>query len=168
MKLYYVVFETKLGRILVTRTDKGLNNLLFHQPTWGKFFEELEERKDFELVKSESKFSSLKKQLKDYFSGKKVKFNQKLDLSSGSTFEQKVWKKMLQIPYGKTVSYKKLAQMVGGSKKARAVGNACAGNPLPIIVPCHRIIKSDGGLGGYGGGIERKRRLLDLESSKRK
>jgi methylated-DNA-[protein]-cysteine S-methyltransferase len=168
MKLYYAVLETRLGRILVTRTDKGLNNLLFHQPTWGKFFEELEERKDLEFVRSESKFSNLKKQLKDYLSGKKVRFTEKVDLSSGSPFEQKVWKKMLQIPYGKTVSYKKLAQMAGSSKKARAVGNACARNPLPIIVPCHRVIKSDGGLGGYGGGIERKRRLLDLESSKRK
>jgi methylated-DNA-[protein]-cysteine S-methyltransferase len=167
MKLYYAVLETRLGRILVTRTDRGLNNLLFHQPTWGKFFEELEERKDLELARSESKFSSLKKQLKDYFSGKKVRFTEKLDLSPGSPFEQKVWKKMLQIPYGKTISYKKLAQMVGNSRKARAVGNACARNPLPIIVPCHRVIKSDGGLGGYGGGIERKRRLLDLESSKK-
>ncbi len=164
MKLYYAVLETRLGRVLVTRTDRGLNNLLFHQPTWGRFFEELEERKDLQLVKSESKFSNLKKQLKDYFSGRKIRFSEKLDLSSGSPFEQKVWRKMLQISYGKTVSYKKLAQMVGNSRKARAVGNACAKNPLPIIVPCHRVIKSDGGLGGYGGGIERKRRLLNLES----
>jgi O-6-methylguanine DNA methyltransferase len=166
MKLYYAVLESELGRILVTRTDKGLNNLFFHQPTWGKFFEELEERRDIELVKSQSKFSNLKKQLKDYFSGKKVRFQEKLDLSSGTPFEQKVWKKMLQIPYGKTISYKKLAQMIGNSKKARAVGNACAKNPVSIVVPCHRITKSDGGLGGYGGGIERKKRLLSIESDK--
>lgn len=166
MKLYYTVLDSKLGRILVARTDKGLNNLIFHQPIWGKVFEELNKRKDIELIKSGSKFSNLKKQLKEYFSGKKVRFREKLDLSSGTPFEQKVWKKMLQIPFGKTVSYKKLAQMVGNSRKARAVGNACARNPLPIIVPCHRIIKSDGGLGGYGGGIERKKRLLGIESGK--
>ncbi|MDH4222272.1 MAG: methylated-DNA--[protein]-cysteine S-methyltransferase [candidate division Zixibacteria bacterium] len=168
MKLYYAVLETKLGRMLATRTEKGLNNLLFHQPTWGKFFEELEERKDLELIKAEGKFATLRKQLKEYFTGKKVKFTDKLDLSSGSPFEQKVWRKMMQIPYGKTVSYKKLAQMAGEPEKARAVGNACAKNPLTIIVPCHRVIKSDGGLGGYAGGLERKKRLLNLESGKEK
>lgn len=163
MKIHYAVLESKLGKILVTRTERGLNYLFFHQPTWGKFFEEMGKRKDFELVKSENRFSNLKKQLNQYFSGKKIKFEEKLDLSSGTPFEQKVWKKMLQIPYGKTITYKKLASLVGSSKKARAVGNACAKNPVSIIVPCHRIIKSDGGLGGYGGGIERKRRLLEIE-----
>jgi len=165
MKLYYAVLESKIGRILVTRTDKGLNNLLFHQPTWGKFFEELKKKKDVELVKSEAKFSSLRKQLNQYLSGKKAGFTEKLDLSSGTLFQQKVWKKMLEVPFGKTISYKKLAAMVGSPKKARAVGNACATNPVSIIVPCHRIIKSDGGLCGYGGGIELKKRLLKLEKS---
>lgn len=165
MKLYYTVLDTKIGRILVTRADKGLNNLLFHQPTWGRFFEELKKKKDVELVKSEAKFSSLRKQLNQYLSGKKVRFSEKLDLSSGTFFQQRVWKKMLEVPFGKTISYKKLASMVGSPKKARAVGNACATNPVSIIVPCHRIIKSDGGLGGYGGGIELKKRLLKIEKS---
>jgi methylated-DNA-[protein]-cysteine S-methyltransferase len=163
MKLYYTVLDSKIGRILVTRTDKGLNNLLFHQPTWGKFFEELKKKKNIELVRDENKFSKLKKELNQYLSGKKVGFTEKLDLSSGTLFQQKVWKKMLEVPFGKTISYKKLAAMVGSPKKARAVGNACATNPVSIIVPCHRIIKSDGGLGGYGGGIELKKRLLKLE-----
>jgi methylated-DNA-[protein]-cysteine S-methyltransferase len=163
MKLYYAVLDSKIGRILVTRTDKGLNNLLFHQPTWGKFFEELKKKKNIELVRDENKFSKLKKELNQYLSGKKVGFTEKLDLSSGTLFQQKVWKKMLEVPFGKTISYKKLAAMVGSPKKARAVGNACATNPVSIIVPCHRIIKSDGGLGGYGGGIELKKRLLKLE-----
>jgi len=165
MKLYYAVLDSKIGRILVTRTDKGLNNLLFHQPTWGKFFEELKKKKNIELVRDENKFSKLKKELNQYLSGKKVGFTEKLDLSSGTLFQQKVWKKMLEVPFGKTISYKKLAAMVGSPKKARAVGNACATNPVSIIVPCHRIIKSDGGLGGYGGGIELKKRLLKLEKS---
>jgi methylated-DNA-[protein]-cysteine S-methyltransferase len=163
MKLFYTVLDTKIGRILVTRTDKGLSNLLFHQPTWGRFFEELK-KKDVVLVKSEAKFSGLKKQLNQYLSGKKIRFSEKLDLSSGTPFQQKVWKKMLKVPFGKTVSYKKLASMIGSPKKARAVGNACATNPVSLIVPCHRIIKSDGGLGGYGGGIELKKRLLKLET----
>lgn len=165
MKLYYTVLDTKIGRILVTRTDKGLTNLLFHQPIWGRFFEELKKKKDVELVKSEAKFAGLKKQLNQYLSGKKVRFSEKLDLSSGTPFQQRVWKKMLKVPFGKTISYKKLASLVGNPEKARAVGNACATNPVSIIVPCHRIIKSDGGLGGYGGGIELKKRLLKLEKS---
>jgi len=165
MKLYYTVLDTRIGRILVTRSDKGLNNLLFHQPTWGRFFEELKKKKDVELVKSEAKFSSLKKQLNSYLSGKKVRFTEKIDLNSGTPFQQRVWKKMIEVPFGKTISYKKLAAMVGSPEKARAVGNACATNPVSIIVPCHRIIKSDGGLSGYGGGIELKKRLLKLEKS---
>jgi len=113
MKLYYAVLDSKIGRILVTRTDKGLNNLLFHQPTWGKFFEELKKKKNIELVRDENKFSKLKKELNQYLSGKKVGFTEKLDLSSGTLFQQKVWKKMLEVPFGKTISYKKLAAMVG-------------------------------------------------------
>ena len=165
MKLYYAVLDTKIGKILVTKTDKGLNNLLFHQPTWGRFFEELKKNKRLELVEAKSRFSRLRKQLNDYFSGKKVKFSEKLDLSGGTLFEQKVWKKMLKIPYGKIISYGKLAAMSGDAGKARAVGNACGKNPVSIIVPCHRVIKSDGGLGGYGGGIELKKRLLKIEKS---
>ena len=165
MKLYYAVLNTKIGKILVTRTDKGLNNLLFHQPTWGRFFEELKKNKRLDLVEAKSKFSKLGKQLNDYFSGKKIKFNEKLDLSGGTPFEQKVWKKMLKVPYGKTISYGKLAALAGNSRKARVVGNACGKNPVSIVVPCHRIIKSDGGLGGYGGGIELKKRLLKIEKS---
>ena len=165
MKLYYAVLDTKIGKILVTRTDRGLNNLLFHQPTWGRFFEELKKNKRLELVEAKSKFSKLGKQLNGYFSGKKVKFNEKLDLSGGTPFEQKVWKKLLKVPYGKTISYGKLAAMAGNSRKARAVGNACGKNPVSIVVPCHRIIKSDGGLGGYGGGVELKKRLLKIEKS---
>ena len=165
MELYYAVLNTRIGKILVTRTDRGLNNLLFHQPTWGRFFEELKKDKRLELVEAKSKFSKLEKQLNAYFSGKKVKFSEKLDLSGGTPFEQKVWKKMLKVPYGKTISYRKLAAMAGDSRKARAAGNACGKNPVSIVVPCHRIIKSDGGLGGYGGGIELKKRLLKIEKS---
>jgi len=163
MKLYYAVMDTKIGKLLVTRTDRGLNNLLFHQPTWGRFFEELKKDKKLRLVEAKSKFSKLEKQLNEYLSGKKVRFSEKLDLSAGTPFEQRVWKKLLTVPFGQTVSYKKLAAMSGSSKKARAVGNACGKNPVSIIVPCHRVIKSDGGLGGYGGGAELKKKLLKIE-----
>ncbi|MFH1861856.1 MAG: methylated-DNA--[protein]-cysteine S-methyltransferase [bacterium] len=88
-----------------------------------------------------------------------------LDLS-GSPFQQKVWSALHVIPHGKTYSYGEIAAQVGSPKAARAVGSACGANPIPLLVPCHRVITSDGRLGGYGGGLHIKRKLLDLESSK--
>ena len=107
--------------------------------------------------------AKLARQIKAYLSGKPVHFNYRLDLSSGTAFQQKVWRAMQAIPRGETRSYAWLAKKVGKPKAARAVGAACGANPVPIVVPCHRVIASDGSLGGFGGGLAMKRRLLALE-----
>ena len=88
---------------------------------------------------------------------------------TGTPFQLKVWKELRKIPYGETQTYKQIAEILGNSRAARAVANACGKNPLPIIIPCHRVIRSDGGLGGYSGkgGVKEKQRLLDREKNKK-
>lgn len=102
-------------------------------------------------------------QLKEYFEGKRKVFSLKLN-QQGTEFQKKVWKQLVQIPYGKTTSYLELSKQVGNVKAIRAVANANSKNPLWIIVPCHRIIGSDGSLTGYAGGLHRKQWLLRHES----
>jgi methylated-DNA-[protein]-cysteine S-methyltransferase len=99
-----------------------------------------------------------------YFEGKKVEFNDRIDLDGATEYQKKIWDTTRRIPYGATVNYGQLAQMAGNYKSARAAGNALARNPVPIIVPCHRVIGSNNKLGGFGGGLDMKRYLLELES----
>jgi methylated-DNA-[protein]-cysteine S-methyltransferase len=162
MKIYYTIIKSPLGQIFVIGSERGLNLLTFSKEEWRKYSEKLKIKNE-KLIKNDGFFSKLKRELKDYFSGKKVEFKDKLDFSSGTEFQRRVWKEMREIPYGETRSYMWLAKKVGNSKKARAVGNACGANRFPIIVPCHRVIKEDGGLGGFSGGIETKKKLLKLE-----
>jgi methylated-DNA-[protein]-cysteine S-methyltransferase len=101
-------------------------------------------------------------QLKEYFSGKRTEFDLPLELA-GTDFQRDVWLSLGEIPYGKTISYAELANMVGRPAAFRAVGQANGANPIPIVLPCHRVIASGGKIGGYGGGLDMKRRLLSLE-----
>lgn len=107
--------------------------------------------------------ASFKKQLSDYFSGRLRDFKQKTVFLHGTDFEHSVWLCIKDIPYGETRTYKWVAERIGKPNAFRAVGQALGKNPMPIVLPCHRVIESDGSLGGYSGGIDIKRRLLDLE-----
>lgn len=102
------------------------------------------------------------KQLKEYFNGQRKKFELALD-PQGTSFQKSVWKSLLKIPYGNTISYQELAQKINNPKACRAVGNANGKNPLCIVIPCHRVIAADKSLGGYSGGIKMKKTLLNLE-----
>ena len=102
------------------------------------------------------------KQLDEYFAGKRQTFDLPLS-TKGTPFQQTVWKQLQKIPYGRAISYSRLAQEINNPKACRAVGSANGKNPIPIIIPCHRVIASDGGLGGYTGGLDIKKQLLDLE-----
>jgi methylated-DNA-[protein]-cysteine S-methyltransferase len=108
-------------------------------------------------------FAETVEQLDQYFAGERTTFDLPLDLA-GPAFHKRVWEALLTIPYGQTASYGAIAKHVGDSGAARAVGFANGRNPIAIIVPCHRVIGADGSLTGYGGGLDRKRHLLDLES----
>lgn len=102
------------------------------------------------------------RQIREYFAGKRKSFDLPFYLN-GTVFQKKVWNVLRTIPYGKTVSYQELAEMCGNGNACRAVGMAVHSNPFPVIIPCHRVIRKDGSLGGYAYGVERKRILLELE-----
>ncbi len=121
----------------------------------NRFFSEFEEIEKLPL--------KLKKELDQYFSGKSKEFNYPLHFFSGTEFEQKVWKALQTIPYGETRSYAWLAKKIGNPQAVRAVGGANGKNQIPIVIPCHRVINSNGKLGGYSGGLSFKKKLLELE-----
>ncbi len=101
-------------------------------------------------------------QLEEYFAGRRQQFDLPLELD-GTDFQRRVWLTLAEIPYGETVSYAELAMMVGRPNAYRAVGQANGANPIPIVLPCHRVLASGGGIGGYGGGLPMKRQLLEME-----
>lgn len=111
-------------------------------------------------------FADVIDQLAEYFAGRRTGFDVPLNLE-GTDFQRRVWTELCAIPYGETISYAELARRVGNPKAYRAVGLANGRNPVAVIVPCHRVIASDGSLGGYGGGLQRKVQLLELEQARR-
>ena len=161
-KIYYTALDTELGKIYLAGSDKGLRQLALTSREWHRFVEKIGKENRAQLVLDEGKLKNIQKKLKDYLAGKKVEFKEKLDWEGFTPFQKKVWAQMLKIPYGQTKSYKWLAEKIN-IKSPRAVGQACGSNPLPIVVPCHRVIASDGSLGGFGGGLGLKAKLLALE-----
>jgi O-6-methylguanine DNA methyltransferase len=162
MKLYYDSIDLPIGPAFAAATREGLCLLDLNPPSFGEFMEDVEARFGAKPVEDGRPFLTLWRDLKSYFAGEPVSFTQKLYLR-GTDFQKTVWRELLKIPYGNVRSYKWLAAMAGNPKAARAVGNALNGNKIPVIIPCHRIIESSGGLGGFGSGIELKKRLLQLE-----
>jgi methylated-DNA-[protein]-cysteine S-methyltransferase len=143
-------YHSPVGWLEITATDDAITTLhLVAQP-------------DNPLRSSHKTIAQCCKELDEYFAGKRRNFEVKVKLQ-GTDFQQKVWEKLQQIPYGKTISYATLAQDAGHPKAYRAAGSANGKNPVAIIVPCHRVIASDGTLGGYAYGLNVKKALLDLE-----
>jgi methylated-DNA-[protein]-cysteine S-methyltransferase len=148
----YTTWHSPLGRLLLAGDEYALRAL--HLPN--------RHGRRPEWVSAEAPFARAVEQLEEYFAGQREAFDLPL-AASGSPFEKAVWDAVSEIPYGETRSYGEVARAIGRPDRARAVGSANARNPLAIIVPCHRVIGSDGSLTGYGGGLERKRALLELE-----
>jgi len=114
---------------------------------------------------SSPRLEAARRQLLDYLAGKRDTFDVPLDLSQGTLFQRQVWRVLQRVPYGKLRSYQWIAARVGGPQYARAVGNAVGANPIPIVIPCHRIVAQDATLGGFSGGLSMKRKLLSLEGT---
>jgi methylated-DNA-[protein]-cysteine S-methyltransferase len=154
--MLYCTLESPLGDLLLAGDEDKLRMLYMqggHNPM----------RVAGGWTRSEEAFALARAQLEEYFAGRRRGFDLALD-PAGSPFELAVWRALLAIPYGETVSYGELAARIGRPGAPRAVGVANARNPISVIVPCHRVIGADGSLTGYGGGLERKRLLLDLEA----
>jgi methylated-DNA-[protein]-cysteine S-methyltransferase len=148
--------KTPVGPVYIVTSAKGLQGIYWQKQN-VKSVQHLDPKRaeDKLIIKAV-------KQLKEYFSGKRKEFD--IDLNfSGTVFQNRVWKALSEIPFGKTVAYKDIAQKIKNPKAVRAVGTANGKNPFCIIVPCHRVIAADGSIGGYGGGISVKRRLLEIE-----
>ena len=157
------IVRTKFGWLGISGSESGL--ALLTLPKSSRKIA-LSEVKEFTAgaIEDSSAFGDLPDRLRRYFNGEKVLFSDRLDMNGATTFERAVWKATLSIPYGETRSYAWVAHQSGNPRAFRAVGGALARNPFPIIVPCHRVIGSGGNLGGFSGGLELKKRLLDLEA----
>ena len=162
-EIYYDLFDSPIGEILVASTEFGLCLVSIDMGERVGALEVFSVWPDHRPVRDAGRHSAIKADLKRYLKGARVKFNAKTDISIGTDFQRMVWRELGNIPYGETRSYKWVADGVGCPKGSRAVGQANGRNPLPIIIPCHRVINSDGSLGGYSGGIEIKKMLLGIE-----
>jgi O-6-methylguanine DNA methyltransferase len=163
--LSYTVFLNPVGLTGLVASSKGLIRLINKLADEKSIEKHLTQLTKGNISKKPLHFKDLTKQFSLYFDGKLKKFDHPLDLRLGTPFQQKVWKKLLTIPHGKTRSYKWLAQAIKNPQASRAVGNANGKNPLSIIIPCHRVVKGNGDMGGYTGGVSLKRLLLELEQA---
>lgn len=146
---FYDTFESPIGTLYLVFTGKILREVSFKKPN--------------EIIRKREAPSLIKKELKEYFEDGREEFAQNIGLTKGTDFERQVWFALKEVPYGETRTYKWLAEKVGKPAACRAVGQALSRNPIPIILPCHRIIESDGSIGGYSAGVDIKRRLLEIE-----
>ena len=165
-ELNYVIFDTAAGWLGILGSVKGLRSITLPQPSPLEARQQLGHGAD-RATWSFEPFASLAARLRLYFDGHKVMFPDELDLSPATTFQCQVWEATRLIPYCETRSYAWVAAQIGKPQAVRAVGQALGKNPLVIIIPCHRVLKTGGSLGGFGGGLEMKRYLLSLEASAR-
>jgi len=159
-QIYYSRFESPVGPLLLAGSKTGLQLVSFGAGNRTK-------RVEPEWRRDDSAFVEVVRQLQSYFIGERKTFDLALVLE-GTDFQRRVWTALRKIPYGETISYKELAEIIGSPKAVRAVGAANGANPIPIIIPCHRVIGNDGSLTGFGGGLPLKKHLLELESQQLK
>ena len=166
----YTCFNSSFGWIGVAKSDKGITRVTFGAPTKQAIKDRLRNGSHgkpglYPLTRNslDPELLAATELLTKYFNGVPVDFDIKIDLSAGTPFQRSVWETALRIPYGTVQSYGWIAQEIGNRNAMRAVGGAMGANPLAIIVPCHRVVRSDGGLGGYAGGLDWKRKLLAME-----
>jgi methylated-DNA-[protein]-cysteine S-methyltransferase len=159
----YRTLDSPVGALLVAATDAGVVRVAFERQDHDAVLEDLARRVSPRVLRSPKRLDRLASELDEYFTGGRHAYDLPLDWRLSSGFRRQVLAHLVQIPYGVTESYALVAQAAGNPKAVRAVGTACATNPLPLVVPCHRVVRSDGTVGEYAGGPEAKRMLLGLE-----
>jgi methylated-DNA-[protein]-cysteine S-methyltransferase len=158
----HAAFDSPLGRGFVAVSGGKVVRVSF-TASEAAFLAELERDYRRGSVRSERELTPVVRELGEYFAGKRKRFSVRFSLLGGTAFERRIWAELAKIPWGKTKSYGDLARSAGFPGAARAVGQAMSKNPLPIILPCHRVVRSDGSPGGFGMGTRAKVRLLQLE-----
>jgi methylated-DNA-[protein]-cysteine S-methyltransferase len=152
----YAYLETPIGTLLIAGDAAAVHRIIF--PQRGRAVKPQPEWQESQR----GPVGEAARQLREYFAGRRAEFDLPL-APEGTAFQRTVWRQLQAIPYGETISYGELARRVGNPKASRAVGSANGANPLPIVIPCHRVIAGDGTLGGFGGGLPTKQMLLALE-----
>ena len=161
-----IIFKSRWGWMGVSETTKGIDAVVLPKASRQAVRAELR-LSTAELLEGRmsSRLRKAQTQLTDYLAGARRSFDLPLDLSRGTSFQQKVWRTLQRVSYSRLRSYQWVAVRVGGRQYARAVGNAVGANPMPIVIPCHRIVAQDASLGGFSGGLPTKRKLLILEGT---
>ncbi|MFC7402381.1 methylated-DNA--[protein]-cysteine S-methyltransferase [Citricoccus sp. GCM10030269] len=163
LELAYRVVEGPVGRLLLVSGERGLVRVAFDSEGFSAVLAGVAERLSPRLMHAPWKLDPVARELDEYFAGRRQRFDVPLDFTLSSGFRRAVQQELPSIDYGKTSTYGRLAERLGNPRAVRAVGTACATNPLPVVVPCHRVLRSDGSLGGYLGGLQAKSTLLELE-----
>ena len=164
LEVAYRTVDSPVGRLLLAATDRGLIRVAYDLEDHDRVLETLASRVSPRILRAPGRLDPVATQLEEYFGGRRTMFELSLDRSLSAGFRLAVLQHLPEIGYGRTESYTEVARAAGNPAAVRAVGTACATNPLPVVVPCHRVLRSDGSLGGYLGGLEAKRTLLDLEA----
>ena len=159
----YGWLDSPLGRLLVAGTNKGLARISYVGENEDLLLADLAERISPRVLEAPSRLDDVRRELDEYFTGRRRRFEVPLDWSLTSGFGRKVLKATARIPFGEISSYKRVATAAGSPRGSRAAGNALGANPIPIVVPCHRVLATGGAIGGYTGGLEKKEWLLTLE-----
>jgi len=161
----YATLDSPFGPLLVARTPRGLVRLAFPEESEDAVLERLAQKLSPRILRAPGRFDGVARELDQYFSGDRRAFETDLDWTLIGPFGRKVLGVTAAIPYGNVLSYAQVAGEAGSPRASRAAGNALGSNPIPIVIPCHRVLRTGGNLGGYGGGLERKRWLLELEGA---
>jgi methylated-DNA-[protein]-cysteine S-methyltransferase len=162
----YRTVDTPVGPLLLAATEQGLVRVAYPNQGHDAVLQALADRVSPRVLHAPRRLDPVARQLDDYFAGRRRRFDVPLDWRLSAGFRSTVLHHLaVDVDYGHTASYAALAALAGNPKAVRAVGTACATNPLPVVVPCHRVVRSDGAIGNYAGGVEAKRTLLELEAA---
>ena len=161
----FTTVSTPVGVLLLAATEEGLVRVAYAREDHEAVLQDLARRISPRVLRAPARLAPAVRQLEEYFAGTRTRFDLPLDRSLSHGFRRLVQEHLPEIGYGRTESYGAVARSVGRPQAVRAVGTACATNPLTVVVPCHRVLRGDGGLGGYVGGLEAKTALLELEAA---
>jgi methylated-DNA-[protein]-cysteine S-methyltransferase len=161
----YTTIDSPVGTLLLAATPKGLVRVAYDTEDHDHVLSTLSQRLSPRVLRAPRRLDAAARELDEYFGRQRQAFDLPLDLSLSSGFRQLVQRHLPEIGYGQTRTYRQVAELVGNPKAVRAVGTACATNPLPVVVPCHRVLRADGTPGGYVGGPAAKQALLTLEAA---
>jgi methylated-DNA-[protein]-cysteine S-methyltransferase len=163
----YRTVDSPVGTLLLAATDEGVVRVAFDCENHDDVLAALADRVSPRILRAPARLDTVARQLDEYFAGRRAAFDVALDFRLSAGFRRSVLEQLCTIGYGKTASYAQVAAQAGNPKAVRAVGTACALNPLPLVVPCHRVVRSDGAAGNYRGGAQAKLTLLALEANQR-